>query len=192
MSRAADEMQGDTGDARLPGAMPPLSPRTPLLGWLLMAVTLVAVVIVGVGGPGPLDDPHEGDQRPGILAPADQARGLTGLRLPGDPIGRRPVVVVFERRPPDPPRLRAFLDEAPEDFATVLAVPERGARSPVPVVTDEGARLARRLGMPTPQDAGYPIGYALIDSEGRVRYATLDPTFLEHGFELATLSGALS
>lgn len=32
--------------------------------------------------------------------------------------------------------------------------------------------------MPRPVDAGFPVGYAVVDRRARVRYATLDPAYL--------------
>ncbi len=45
--------------------------------------------------------------------------------------------------------------------------------------------------MPTPVDGGYPIGYAVIDAQARVRYTTLDPGYLSHDFAIATMAGAV-
>jgi len=39
----------------------------------------------------------------------------------------------------------------------------------------DGGGLAQLFGMPSPVDGGPPVGYALVDSAGRIRYRTLDP-----------------
>jgi hypothetical protein len=41
--------------------------------------------------------------------------------------------------------------------------------------------------MPQPRAGGAPVGYAAA----RVRYATLDPAYEQHGFEVETIVGAL-
>jgi alkyl hydroperoxide reductase subunit AhpC len=61
----------------------------------------------------------------------------------------------------------------------------------VAVVVDEAGTVARAVGMPEPRDGGFPVGYAVIDSQADVRYATLDPRYLEHGFELDTVTAAV-
>ncbi|PLS75598.1 MAG: hypothetical protein CYG61_06425 [Actinobacteria bacterium] len=38
-----------------------------------------------------------------------------------------------------------------------------------------------------PRDGGPPTGYAVIDSEGRVRYRTLDPEVVDHLGEVAAI-----
>jgi hypothetical protein len=163
----------------------------------VLAVLLAVVVVAVVRGPGPLDDPRQGDQRTGLLVDPDEARSVEDLPLPGDPVGRRPVVVLFDRRVPPAAELRALLADIPPEAAVVLvvtgpidrpvAVPDR-----VRVVTAAGRRLAERLGLPTPKDGGAPVGYALLDERGRVRYATLDPTYLEHGFEFDIVVDAVT
>lgn len=44
--------------------------------------------------------------------------------------------------------------------------------------------------MREPRDGG-AAGYAVIDEKTRVRYATLDPDYLEHGFEVDIIAKAL-
>lgn len=184
---------GDRAWGRTDGARPPISPIAPLVWWLVTSVVLAAVVLGAVGAPGPLDDPREADQRAGLLIDVGEARDVSGLELPGGPVGRRPVVIVFDRAPPEPDRLRAFVEEVPGDFAVVL-VATRGraaATRRVRGVGDPAGRIAEVVRMPQPGDGGPPVGYAVIDREARVRYATLDPTYPEHGFEVEVVAGAL-
>lgn len=170
----------DRAWGRVPGAHPPLPPATPIIAWGVLAGLLGAVVIAVIGPPGPLDDPSPGDQRPGILTPADDARTVPPGLLPEQVIGRRPVLVVFDRVTPDTGRLRTFIKPAGRRFAVRVVLP--GA---------PGERVAAAIGMARPKDGGPPIGFALIDADRRVRYATIDPTYLEHGDELGTVAGAI-
>lgn len=187
------ESEGTHGWGRVRGTRPPISPIAPLVWWLVTALVLAAVVLGVVGAPGPLDDPREADQRPGLLIDVAQAREVRGLELPGGPVGRRPVVIIFDRAPPKPDRLRTFVEQIPGSFAVVLvAARDRAAAARrVRSVGDPAGRIAEVVGMPQPGDGGPPVGYALIDREARVRYATLDPTYPEHGFEVEVVAGAL-
>jgi hypothetical protein len=171
----------------------PLPACAPLVAFALAALALSVVVLVIVPDPGPLDAPDEGSQRSGLLTPAGQAERVASLELPGAPVGRRPVLLVFDRDVPSPGRFRRFLAELP-DVAVVLSVPagsSAGQLAGVPVVT-EPRRLADAVGLATPRDGGAPVGYAVIDEQARIRYATLDPLYLEHADEAATMLAAVS
>lgn len=185
----------DTRWGRVPGAAPPLAASAPLFWWALTAAALVTVIVAVVGGPGPLDDPSQGDQRPGFLVDADAARDVRALDLTGSPVGRRPVVLIFDRKPPRPETLADFVEEIPRSAAVVLSTARGGAEQGLPervrIAGDLRGRLAETVGMPRPRDGGPPVGYAVIDDRARVRYATLDPEYLEHGFEVEILAGAL-
>ncbi len=171
--------EGEREWGRVTGARPPLHSATPLVAWGAMAGLLSAVVIAVVGAPGPLDDPSPGDQRPGILTGRADARVVPAGLLPGRALGQRPVLVVFDRATPDRERLRAFSVRAGQRFTTRVVLPG-----------EAGARVAAAIGMARPRDGGPPIGFALIASR-RVRYATIDATYLQHGDELETVAGAL-
>lgn len=173
---------------------PPLAPAAPLLFWAAAAAVLAVLVLAVVPGPGALDDPHEGDQRPGFLQDPDEARSVRGLALPGAPAGRWPVVVIFDRRVPGSEELERFTRNVPKAVDVVLVAADGKPRSfqgRVRGITGDGGRVARAVGMPTPRDGGPPVGYAVIDAAGRVRYATLDPEYSEHGFEVDIVAGAL-
>ena len=65
----------------------------------------------------------------------------------------------------------------------------------VPVVCVAGstgcAELARAVGLATPIDGGSPVGYAVVDQDRRVRYATLDPAYLQNLFEVNAITQAI-
>lgn len=46
--------------------------------------------------------------------------------------------------------------------------------------------------MRTPNDGGQPVGYAIVDRSRQVRYATLDPAYLDHASEVELLTAGLS
>lgn len=187
-------MPGVRGDAALPHAVPTLSARAPLASWAAAALALTAVVVFAVPAPGPLDDPRPARQRTGLLVDAAQARTVD-LRLPGGPIGRKPVLVVFYRQAPRRQPLVQFAGEAPRGTASYVVAPRRPpARATigdVPLLADPSGRIARALAMPIPKDGRSAVGYALVDAQARLRYATLDPDYVDHGFELHAVGAAL-
>ncbi len=195
-SKGARQEDQDRCWGRLSGARPPLPSWAPIAWWASTSAVLSVVIGLVVGQPGPLDDTDEGDQRSGFLFDADEARRVGDLDLPGDPIGRRPVLLVFDREAPDRGDLAEFVSEAPQGMAVVLVLASqpdaRRTRQPAGVIADPGRRLARAVGMPEPKDCGFPVGYALVDRSARVRYATLDPSYTEHGFELDVVAEAVA
>lgn len=143
--------------------------------------------------PGPLDDPEPAYQRAGFVLARGGATRVSNLSLPGNPRGRRPVVIVFDRSLPNAEAFRTLQRGLPPAFATVLVVSDgrRPTLYPVPVVVDRRGRTAAAVGMRTPKDGGLPVGYAIVDRQARVRYTTLDPGYLQHGNEAATMAGAI-
>ncbi len=103
-------------------------------------------------------------------------------------------MIVFDRSLPDREKLAEFLAEVPEGAAMVLVIDggDVPADGPVPAVSDGDGSIAAAVGMPRPRDGGAPIGYAVLDGDAFVRYATLDPTYPEHGFEVDIVAGALT
>lgn len=166
----------------------------PLVWFLVVAAALAALVVGLVAPPGPLDDPDPADQRTGLLIDEEVARAVPDLALPGGVVGEQPVVVVFDRARPDPERFTGWRQAVPDEVAVVLALPGGESATPladVPVVSDV-EELAERLGLPEPSDGGLPVGYVVLDAQARVRHATLDPTYLDHPFEITTIAGAVA
>jgi len=180
----------------MPGARPPLRPWIALAWWVATAIALSVVVALVVRGPGPLDDPDPADQRTGLLASAGSATTVPNLALPGDPIARRAVLVVFDRRVPSLRQFARVTDELPRGVAVVLVVPgaTASAAAALPrrarLLVDRGGRVARAVRSHRPLDRGRPVGYAVIDRRARVRYVTLDPGYLDHGFEIHLITRA--
>ncbi len=170
------------------GRRPPLPVWAPLVWFAGLAGVLTFVIVALVRPPGPLDDPDPAHQRDGLLLDgpvvAPQVAGVT--------FGDRPVVLLFERQVPNADELAQWSSQVAERADTVLVVPEpTAADSGVRTVVDPAGELATAVGMPEPVDGGRPIGYAVVDSERVVRYATLDPEYLGNAFEVATITGAV-
>lgn len=179
-----DELWG-----RMPGARPPLRARTPLLFAAVSGVLLTAVVLLLVRTPGPLDESTFADQRNGLLA-----RGAVVDRtVDGVNFGDTVVVLLFVRKAPSQSDLRAWAKDLP-GYVTVRVVVQRPDPTTRPggnVVFDRLGQLAAAVGLPNPNDGGPGVGYAVVDANGTVRYATLDPSWRGNGFEVATIVGAL-
>lgn len=176
---------------------PPLRPRFIAVTWALMAAVLAVLMLGVISDPGPRDDPEPGRQRPGLLTDPEDAVVFRDLVLPGDQQGPRTVLLLFDRGGHPRQRVAAVLAALPENVALVAVVPSPGlgassSLAGVDVVVDPGRRIADAVGLRAPGDGGFPTGYALIDQERRVRYATLDPGYVEHAFEIHILAEAVS
>jgi hypothetical protein len=174
---------------RVPGLRPPLPAWAPLAWFAALAAVLTVVVVLLVRPPGPLDQPDPAYQRDGLL--------LSGPVVPeqvvGVEFGAQPVVLLFVREPPPPEELAQWVSAVPERAGVTVVLPQpTPAELPGPTVVDSLDRLAEVVGMPTPVDGGRPVGYAVVDSDRVVRYATLDPAYLTNAFEVSTILGAVA
>ena len=173
--------QRSAGARRLPG-------WAPLAWFVVLAALLTYVVLVLAKPPGPLDNPDPAHQRDGLI--------LDGPVLPdavaGVRFGHAPVVLLFVRDVPDPQAIQDWVAAVPSRAKVLVVLPEPPTvELPLPTVVDDRARLADAVGMPTPVDGGAPVGYAVVDSQNTVRYATLDPSYVSNAFEVATIVGAV-
>jgi hypothetical protein len=176
---------------RIPGLRPPLPAWAPLAWFAALAAVLTVVVVVLVRPPGPLDQPDPAYQRDGLL--------LGGPVVPpeveGVEFGGRPVVLLFERDLPDPSALAQWLGQVADRAAVKLVLPDPAPRllahPQLELAVDPSGRLADAVDLPTPVDAGHGIGYAIVDSDRRVRYSTLDPAYLDNAFEVVTILGSI-
>ena len=130
-----------------------------------MALATVAL-LVALGGveiaKGPLDDPDPTRQRIGLLTAADASP-----RAPADTDwSDGPTVVLFT----------GDLDPAP-----LRAAAQRPGAELV-IGTDPAA-----FGLDDTDSGRPPVGYAIVDSDGRIRYVTLDPHLEEHAGEIDTM-----
>ena len=174
---------------RVPGARSPLPAWAPLAWFLVLAAVLTFVVVVLVKPPGPLDDPEPAYQRDGLLLDGPVVPERSG----GVSFGGRPVVLLFVREPPGASDLATWAAAVPEPAEVRLVLPAPTAGDlPVPTVVDPLNRLADVVQMPNPVDGGRPVGYAVVDSDRVVRYATLDPDYLRNAFEVTTIARAVS
>ena len=174
---------------RTPGLRPPLPGWAPLAWFVALAGVLTFVVVALVRPPGPLDDPDPAYQRDGLLLSGP----VVPTQVAGVDFGGEPVVLLFLRRLPEAGELAEWTAAVPEqsDVRVVLPAPT-GDDFAVPTVVDPLNRLAGVVDMPVPVDGGRPVGYAVVDSDRVVRYATLDPEYLANAFEIRTIVGAVA
>jgi hypothetical protein len=145
--------------------------------WLVVAVGFGALLVAARAAEAPLDDLDPAYQRPGLL-------DLGALPRPAPPVtGDVPApgseAVVFFVRPDGLDALcdavaGTELDGAP-DLVAVVARSVGSCAGDIPVVVDVAGRLAEGYGLREPADGGPPVGYAVVDPAGQIRYRTLDP-----------------
>jgi hypothetical protein len=174
---------------RTPGRRPPLPNWAPLAWFAALAAVLTFVIVALVRPPGPLDDPDPAYQRDGLL--------LNGPVLPEQVVdvqfGGRAVVLLFLRQAPQGDELAAWAAAVPGQAEIRVVLPAPTTKHlPAPWVIDPLNTLARAVDMPEPVDGGRPVGYAVVDADRVVRYATLDPDYLTNAFEVTTIVGALT
>ena len=157
----------------------------PVRWWVPAAATaalgigLAAVVVGLVRPPGPLDDPRPAYQRDGLLREGP----VLASEVAGVAFGERTVVLLFEREAPTGAEWEDWRGEVSDDGVDLVVIPAG---------VDGADDLAAAVGMPVPVDGGPPIGYAVVDPDRQVRYATLDPKYLLNAFEVDVITGAVS
>lgn len=138
----------------------------------------------------PLADPDPALQRPGFLD-AEQAAAIAPEVVQGIPSHDRRAVIFFDRQIPkaeDLQKLKELQGSLKNtDIALVVDNPAGQLASPLPIISDKNARLARAYKLNQPNDGGYPVGYAVVDSKGLIRYPTLDPNYIDLLDEVLTI-----
>ena len=159
--------------------------------WLGVAVLFAALLGVARATRTGLDDPDPAWQRPGFLdaGPLPQPDPRLSAELPRS---GRPAVVFFVR-PADVAELCHSLTahRLGESAELVIVVSGTGRCPGVTALEDPGGALPRAYGLRDPRNGVTPVGYALIDGQGRIRYRTLDPTVANALDEVDTVLGAL-
>lgn len=157
--------------------------------WVAVVGVLAGLLLAaGRSGSG-LDDPDPARQRPGFLdavgRPTPAPQVISGLPSPG-----RRAVVFFVRPEFGPSLCRAITDDPSLRGRADLAIVSSGRVGPCPavgVVTDAAGGLASGFAMRRPRDGGPPVGYAVVDRAGRIRYRTLDPSVVNGLREVETM-----
>lgn len=134
-----------------------------------------------------LDDPDPAQQRPGFLDAGDLPQPAPHLSAALPRSGRR--AVAFFVRPDSVEDLcRSLSDDRRLKGADAVVVASGPADcAGVTTVADPAGRLARAYGLRRPRSGDAPVGYAVIDRHGQIRYRTLDPTVVDHLDEVCTI-----
>lgn len=170
---------------------PPIAAVAPLAWFAVLALLLTAVIVVLVRPPGPQDQPDLAYQRDGLLLDGPRVdREVAGVRF-----GDRPVVVLFDRQPRDAGALAGWVAMIPDRAAVHFALPDEAGAAELPgrlqLAAGEHDVLADAVELPPARDGRPGIGYAVVDSDRVVRYSTLDPSYLDNAFEVATIVGSV-
>ena len=140
---------------------------------------------------GPLDDQDLAFQRPGFLdahgAPFNAPVLTPRIGRPGERL-----IVFFVREEQTKPLHDALMQRTHplDEVATVVVYAGRGIDHSDVVtqfIPDVEGTIASSYRMPRPRDGGPPVGYAIVDRLGMVRYRTLDPTVWKRLDEVETM-----
>ena len=182
----------DVDWGRVCGCPPPIGARTPLWFAAVGGAVLVAVVLLLIRLPGPLDERTLADQRNGLVASGPVVSPV----VDGVDFGGQAVLLLFQRQVPDATELARWRSGLPADLTVrvVVQVPAGAVPSTVAgvaVVTDPGRVLAEAVALPASRDGEAGVGYAVVDAGRVTRYATLDPSWAGNAFEIVTIVGAV-
>ena len=165
---------GDEG----PGRSAVVNGRRLLLVWVVVVGSLGALLALAARAGSPLDDPDPARQRPGFLDAVGRRTPAPRV-TPAVPSPGRRSVVFFVRPQQAAPLCRAIADDPSLRRRADLAVVSSGVAptcAGTGAVGDSAGQLAVAFGMRRPRDGGPPVGYAVVDRSGRIRYRTLDPS----------------
>lgn len=161
-----------------------------VLTWSVAAAGLGAGLVVADRSRGPLDDVDVAHQRDGLvvdLGPVDLSPHVPP---------RTSAAVLFVR-PGMLEQLSRTLSaptgpDLPAHVRLLVAQPGPSTdQHDLTVVDDTSGALRRACLMRDTRDGGYPVGFAVVDAAGHLRYRTLDPGMSERWFELRTMVGAV-
>jgi hypothetical protein len=158
--------------------------------WLVVAGLFAALLAIARASELGLDDPDPAWQRPGFLdagsLPEPAPRLTDGLPRSG-----RRAVAFFVRPEGVDSLCRSLARHRLAERADLVIVVSGSDRCrSLTALEDPRANLARAFGLRRPRDGGAPVGYAVVDRHGRIRYRTLDPTVADALGEVDTLVAA--
>ena len=162
--------------------------------WLTLAVVLSLFLALARAADGPLDDRDAAWQRPGFLDAGELPAPAPKI-APNVPGTERPAVVFFVRAGGMQKLCRALAENRLAGRAAIAVVfagtRSSGCQAAEAVVADPEGDVAEAYGMRRPRDGGPPVGYAVVDSAGDIRYRTLDPAVADRLDEVSTMVSAL-
>lgn len=163
--------------------------------WVGAAVGLGLLLALARAAQGPLDDSDQAWQRPGFLDAGDLPSPAPTL-APDVPAPGRPTVVFFVRGHGLDELCHALAARALPGGAAAAAVVAGSTSDQCaaaePVVEDPHGAVADAYGLRRPRGGGPPVGYAVVDATGVIRYRTLDPEVADQLDEVGTIVAALS
>lgn len=164
-----------------------------LLIWLVAALGFGLLLGLSEYARNPLNDPDPAQQRTGLLLPAGRYPAPV---VDGRALTARRTLIFFTRSLERQPLFHDLADQSDLVRNADLVVVTRDGSRPIisegitQFVTDLDGSLAEAFGLDQPIDGGAPVGYAIVDSQGYVRYRTLDPDFMHRANEIKLMLGA--
>lgn len=173
--------------------------RTPMLAgrqaiWLGLAIMLGAAQWLANHDRRPLDDPDLALERPGFLDAHSEPFPAPPV-APGLPKYGERFILFFVRQEQAGPLHDALMKRTHPFDEVAMAIAYVGRKPDhqdlvAPFLDDNTGEIASSYRMPRPRDGGQPVGYAIVDRAGYVRYQTLDPTMWTRLDEVQTMWAA--
>ena len=160
--------------------------------WIWIAAALFFAAFLGLAEyqRNPLNDPDAARQRTGVVLPPGEEPPPTISSLD---IHGRPAVIIFDRSLAGRHLFHDLADQSDiTKNAALIVVTSDGSRPTIEtgidrILSDADGAIAEAFSLRRPIDGGYPVGYALVDASGFIRFRTLDPGYAGRAWEIRLL-----
>ncbi len=157
--------------------------------WLGVGIILAGLQFIAQASYSRQDNPDQANQRPGFVTTHPEKAPI----IDGVSYTLRPTLIIFDRNPiptkiiQNQAKQTLISDRATIILVTKSDIQQENLSGVKKILNDRDQAIARKFNFDTPTDGGYPVGYAVVDSKGFLRYRTLDPSYSQHRDGIETI-----